>query len=75
MAAPQFTTWKKPSFSTTPVGVCIHEFATRIHQTERLVATATLAVANRCVFLPILPQPNTISPRKPASYMKAVIVS
>ena len=45
------------------------------HMTETLDAKATLKVANRCIRLLSLPQPKIISPRKPASYMKAVIVS
>ena len=69
-----FTT-NTPWLSVTPVGVCIQEFATRIHRADRPDDSATLNVAKRCIFLLILPQPKIISPMKPASYMKAVIVS
>jgi hypothetical protein len=75
IAATQSTIWKNPSLNTTPAGVCIQEFASTIHMTETLDAKATLKVANRCIRLLSLPQPKIISPKKPASYMKAVIVS
>ena len=57
------------------MGVCIQELATRIHIADRAEDSATLKVANRCMPRLILPQPKIIRPMKPASYMKAVMVS
>ena len=71
----QSSTTKAPFLSVTPTGVCIQELATRIHIAEKADDRATLKVANRCMRRLTLPQPKIISPMKPASYMKAVIVS
>src|SRR3989344_5355962 len=58
-----------------PWGVCIQLLEARIQKVEISVPTATITVAKKCSLRPTLFQPNSITPRKPASRKKAVSTS
>ncbi|MNW09300.1 hypothetical protein D3C71_2062640 [compost metagenome] len=58
-----------------PCGVCIQLFEERIQNIEISVPMATMMVAKKCSLRPTRPQPNSITPRKPASRKNAVSTS
>ena len=55
--------------------MCIQLFDARIHVAEISVPTATISVAKKCSPGPTRFQPNSITPRKPASRKNAVSTS
>ncbi|MNP67987.1 hypothetical protein D3C76_1638870 [compost metagenome] len=67
------TTW--PLTISKPCGVCIQLLEARIQKVEMIVPSATMQVAKKCSPGPTLFQPNSITPRKPASRKKAVSTS
>jgi hypothetical protein len=58
-----------------PCGVYIQLFEARIRVAETRVPIATITVAKKCRPGPTLFQPNSITPRNPASRKKAVNTS
>ncbi|MNH39389.1 hypothetical protein D3C79_1005510 [compost metagenome] len=75
MMANQSTGTTTPLITSCPCGVCIQLFDARIQVAEIIVPTATMTVAKKCKPRPTLCQPNSITPRKPASRKKAVSTS
>ena len=75
MTASQSTGTTRPSMISWPCGVCIQLFEAMIQVAEIKVPSATMAVANMCRPGPTRCQPNSITPRKPASRKKAVSTS
>jgi hypothetical protein len=71
----QLVTKNSPLRSSTPAGVCIHEFSARIQKALIVVPKATSVVASRCTRSDTLPWPNNMTPRKVASRKKAVSTS
>lgn len=67
------TTW--PLMISCPCGVCIQLLEARIQKVEISVPSATMQVAKKCRPGPTRFQPNSITPRKPASRKKAVSTS
>ncbi|MNI78538.1 hypothetical protein D3C73_1349230 [compost metagenome] len=65
----------RPSTISMPCGVCIQLFEERIQNIEISVPMATMMVAKKCSLRPTRPQPNSITPRKPASRKNAVSTS
>src|SRR5260370_42156455 len=55
-----------------PCGVSIQLFEARIQVAEISVPSATMMVAKKCRLGPTLLQPNSATPRNPASRKKAV---
>ncbi len=58
-----------------PTGCCIHEFAARMKNAERLVAIATAQMHARCTFLLRRSQPKIHSPRNVDSMKNAASAS
>ena len=58
-----------------PRGVCIQLFDARIQRRRNSVPVATMTVAKKCRPGPTLFQPNSMTPRKPASRKNAVSTS
>ena len=58
-----------------PAGVCIQELADKIQNAEINVPIATISVARKCSRGPTRDNPNSMTPRKPASRKKAVSTS
>ena len=58
-----------------PWGVCIQLLEARIQKVEISVPMATTTVEKKCSPGPTRFQPNSITPRKPASRKKAVSTS
>ena len=65
----------RPSMISNPCGVCIQLLDARIHVAEISVPSATISVAKKCSPGPTRFQPNSMTPRKPASRKKAVSTS
>ncbi|MNN65751.1 hypothetical protein D3C81_1812760 [compost metagenome] len=65
----------RPSTMEKPWGVCIQLLEARIQKVEIKVPMATMTVAKKCSPRPTRFQPNSITPRKPASRKKAVRTS
>ncbi|MNW22915.1 hypothetical protein D3C71_2246950 [compost metagenome] len=61
--------------TSCPWGVCIQLLEARIQVAEISVPTATMTVAKKCSPRPTLFQPNSMTPRKPASRKNAVSTS
>ncbi len=75
MIANQSTGTTMPSMISWPCGVCIQLLDARIQNVEISVPTATMSVEKKCSRSPTRFQPNSITPRKPASRKKAVSTS
>ena len=75
MTASQSTGTTRPSTISKPCGVCIQLLEARIQVAEISVPSATITVAKKCRPGPTLFQPNSITPRKPASRKNAVSTS
>ena len=60
---------------SNPCGVCIQLLEARIQVAEISVPSATMMVAKKCKVGPTLLQPNSATPRNPASRKKAVSTS
>ena len=58
-----------------PCGVCIQLLEARIQNVEINVPMATITVEKKCKPRPTRFQPNSMTPRKPASRKKAVRTS
>src|SRR5690606_16298272 len=71
----QEVTWKIPSTSSTPCGVCIQLLADRIQNVESSVPSVTMQVERKCSRSDTRFQPNSITPRKVASRKNAVSTS
>ncbi|MNT85796.1 hypothetical protein D3C72_2260070 [compost metagenome] len=65
----------RPSTISMPCGVCIQLLDERIQNIEISVPIATITVAKKCSLRPTRSQPNSITPRKPASRKNAVSTS
>ncbi|MNN71313.1 hypothetical protein D3C81_1872380 [compost metagenome] len=66
-------TW--PLMISCPCGVCIQLLEARIQKVETSVPMATITVAKKCKPRPTRFQPNSMTPRKPASRKNAVSTS
>ncbi|MNG20735.1 hypothetical protein D3C84_1050150 [compost metagenome] len=66
-------TW--PLIISKPCGVCIQLLEARIQKVEMSVPMATMTVAKKCRPRPTLFQPNSMTPRNPASRKNAVNTS
>jgi len=75
MIASQSTGTTTPSMISWPWGVCIQLLEARIQNVEINVPSATISVAKKCRPGPTRFQPNSMTPRKPASRKKAVSTS
>jgi hypothetical protein len=75
ITASQSTGTTRPPMISCPCGVCIQLLEARIQVAEISVPSATMAVATKCSAGPTRFQPNSITPRKPASRKKAVSTS
>ncbi|MCY1520579.1 hypothetical protein D9M68_553610 [compost metagenome] len=73
--ANQSTGITRPSTISKPCGVCIQLFEARIQKVEISVPIATITVAKKCSPGPTRCQPNSMTPRKPASRKNAVSTS
>ncbi|MNT85589.1 hypothetical protein D3C72_2257710 [compost metagenome] len=71
----QSTGTTTPLMISWPWGVCIQLLEARIQKVEMMVPMATITVAKKCRFGPTRFQPNSMTPRKPASRKKAVSTS
>ncbi|MNP34801.1 hypothetical protein D3C76_1281080 [compost metagenome] len=71
----QSTGATRPSTISMPCGVCIQLLDERIQNIEISVPIATMIVAKKCRRRPTRSQPNSITPRKPASRKNAVSTS
>ena len=65
----------RPPWTSNPAGVCIQELATTIQMAEKMLPSATMTVAKKCIFLPTRSQPKTSTARKPDSRKKAKMPS
>ena len=65
----------RPSTISKPWGVCIQLLEARIQKVEISVPMATITVEKKCRPGPTRFQPNSITPRKPASRKNAVSTS
>ncbi|MNN90917.1 hypothetical protein D3C81_2089510 [compost metagenome] len=65
----------RPSRISYPAGVCIQLLDARIQVADTSVPSATMMVEKKCRPGPTRVQPNSITPRKPASRKKAVSTS
>src|ERR1700752_3679559 len=75
MTSNQFVGWNWPLTSLYATGVCIHEFAERIHAVDSSAPSATIQDAMATTFLLTRPSPEMRMPMKPASRKKAVRAS
>ncbi|MCY1344152.1 hypothetical protein D9M68_574230 [compost metagenome] len=75
MTANQSVGTTRPLMISKPAGVCIQLFDARIQVADISVPSATITVAKKCRPGPTRFQPNSITPRKPASRKKAVSTS
>ncbi|MNH26028.1 hypothetical protein D3C79_860570 [compost metagenome] len=75
MTANQSTGTTRPSMISCPCGVCIQLLEARIQKVETSVPSATMTVAKKCRPRPTRFQPNSMTPRKPASRKNAVRTS
>ncbi|MCY1431024.1 hypothetical protein D9M71_469850 [compost metagenome] len=73
--ASQSTGTTRPSMISKPCGVCIQLLEARIQKVEMMVPMATITVEKKCRLGPTRFQPNSMTPRKPASRKKAVSTS
>ncbi|VVA50913.1 hypothetical protein SERVES_04693 [Serratia ficaria] len=71
----QSTGTTMPFSMAKPCGVCIQLLEDRIQKVDIKVPSATMQVAKKCSPRPTRCQPNSITPRKPASRKKAVRTS
>src|SRR5690606_23771153 len=75
ITANQSTGTTMPLMISWPWGVCIQLLDARIQKVEISVPIATMTVAKKCRPGPTRFQPNSITPRKPASRKNAVSTS
>ncbi|MCY1461072.1 hypothetical protein D9M71_786920 [compost metagenome] len=75
ITASQSTGTTRPSMISWPCGVCIQLLEARIQKVETSVPSATITVERKCKPRPTRFQPNSMTPRKPASRKKAVSTS
>jgi len=75
IASRKSVTMMRPPSRVTPAGDCIQELATMIQNTERADPSTTMQVEKKWSFGGTRFQPKTMTPRNPASSMKAARVS
>ncbi len=75
MTLNQSTGTMRPCSIAKPCGVCMKLLDARIQKVEISVPSATISVAKKCARGLTRSQPNSITPRNPASRKKAVSTS